>query len=385
MDLNDYFRPVSIEKPNHLFLNQDNTVGRNITVHTPNSPIGDINSFNIAILGIPEDRNSPNKGSSQAPDRIRDKFYQLCQFPPKVKLIDLGNLVPGTSPQDTYFAVSDLVIELVNKNIFPILLGGSQDITYGAYLAFEKMKKPVNLVTIDSRIDLSGRGNEFTSQTYLSKVLSGSYIHDYTNIGHQIYFSDQDDLDYLKKSFFDAFRLGIARSAMSEMEPVLRDATMISIDVCAIRQSDAPGHFSATPNGFYGEEICKLSMYAGLSDRLSALGIFEVNPEYDINNQTSHLSAQALWYFIDGFAKKRTEQPNEKARGFREYIVHLNDIDQDLVFYKSMKTNRWWIKTPVLKTTPGFPEFISCSYEDYQKASNQEIPDRWWKAYQKFN
>ena len=169
------------------------------------------------------------------------------------------------------------------------------------------------------------------------------------------------------------------------MEPVLRDATMISLDVCAIRQSDAPGHFSATPNGFYGEEICTLAMYAGLSERLSTLGIFEVNPHFDINDQTSHLSAQVIWYFIDGFAKKRSEYPHEKSREFREYIVHLNEIDQDLIFYKSTETNRWWIKTPALKLKPGYPEFISCSYEDYQKASNQEIPDRWWKAYQKFN
>jgi len=385
MDLNDFFRPVSIEKPNHLFLNQDNTVGRNITVHTPNRSIGNIDSYNIAILGIPEDRNSPNKGTSQAPDRIRDKFYQLYKFFPKVKLIDLGNMIPGTTPQDTYFGVSEILFELVNKNILPILLGGSQDITYGVYLAFEKMKKVVNLVTIDSRIDLSDSGDQFTSQTYLSKVLSGSYLNDYTNIGHQVYFSDQDDLDYLKKSFFDAFRLGIARSDLSEMEPVLRDATIISLDVCAIRQSDAPGHFSATPNGFYGEEICKLSNYAGLSDRLMVLGIFEGNPDFDINDQTSHLSAQVLWYFIDGFTKKRTERPHEKAREFREYIVHLNEVNQDLVFYKSMKTNRWWIKTPALEPKPGSPEFISCSYEDYKKASNQEIPDRWWKAYQKFN
>jgi arginase family enzyme len=278
-----------------------------------------------------------------------------------------------------------MILELENKNVFPIILGGSQDLTYGAYLAYEKLKKPVNLVTIDSRIDLSAPGNEFTSQTYLSKIFSGKYLLDFTNIGHQIYFSDHADLDTLKKSFFDFYRLGIVRSALSEMEPVMRDATMISLDVCAIRQSDAPGHFSATPNGFYGEEICTLAMYAGLSDKLSTFGIFEINPDYDINDQTSHLAAQAIWYFLDGFSKKKSEYPREKSREFKEYIVHLNEIDQDLIFYKSNETNRWWIKSPVIKPKPDSPVFISCSYEDYQKASKQEIPDRWWKAYQKYN
>lgn len=385
MDLNDYFRPISIEKPNHFFLNQANTVGRNITVHTPNNKIGDITPYHIAILGVPEERYSSNNGTSKAPDRIRGKLYQLYRLPKKLKLIDLGNLIPGNTPQDTYFGVADILFELMNNNVFPIMLGGSQDLTYGAYLASERMKRSMNLVTIDSRIDLSTNSEEFNSQTYLNKILTGNYLQDYTNIGHQIYFSDQEDLEYLKKLFFSVYRLGVVRSAMAEMEPILRDATMISLDICSIRQSDAPGHFSATPNGFYGEEMCQLSMYAGLSDRLSALGIFEVNPDFDQNDQTSHLAAQVLWYFIDGFANKKTEQPRDNTREFREYIVHLNEIDQDLVFYKSVKTNRWWIRTPVLEKQQGYPEFISCSYEDYQKASNQEIPDRWWKGYQKFN
>ncbi len=28
-------------------------------------------------------------------------------------------------------------------------------------------------------------------------------------------------------------------------------------------------------------------------------------------------------------------------------------------------------------------QFVPCSYQDYQTALNQEIPDRWWKVQQK--
>lgn len=387
MDLNEYFDPVSIEKPNQTFLKNEDTFGRNISIHTPNVPISQIPDADLAILGIPEERNSPNKGCAGAPDKIRDKLYQLFKFPAKIRITDLGNLKAGSAANDTYYAVRDILFELTNANVFPVILGGSQDITYGMFSGFQMMKKPVNLVTVDSRIDLSGPGEEFSSQNYLQKIFTEKKknLFHYTNIGHQIHFTPQSDIESLKKSFFETYRMGMARSDMSDMEPVFRDATIVSIDIGAIRQSDAPGHFGASPNGFQGEELCQISKYAGLGDQLSAFGIFETNPVFDINDQTSHLTAQIIWYFIEGFSRKIKELPGRKPKEFKEYIVHLNEIDQDLIFLKSVKTNRWWFKTPSLKPRTGYPDFIACSYNDYQKAGNQEIPDRWWKAFQKFN
>ncbi|UCG28545.1 MAG: arginase family protein, partial [Bacteroidales bacterium] len=214
MDLNDYFDPVSIEKPSQILLQEELTIGRNIAIHTPNNPIGSVEGYHLALLGIPEDRNSPNKGSAGAPDRIRGKFYPLFKFPAKIRFIDLGNLKSGDSPADTYFGVRDVLFKLMNNNIIPIILGGSQDNTYGLYLAFEKMKKPVNLVTVDPRIDLSGFRDEFDSQTYLRKILikkERTFVN-YSNIGHQVYFTDQEDLEFLKSSFFELYRLGMVRT-----------------------------------------------------------------------------------------------------------------------------------------------------------------------------
>ena len=91
MDLNDYFDPVSIEKDSHLLLREKLSVGHNITIHTPNNPIGNITNYNLALLGIPEERNSPNKGTAKAPDKIRSKFYPLVKSSPKIRFIDLAS------------------------------------------------------------------------------------------------------------------------------------------------------------------------------------------------------------------------------------------------------------------------------------------------------
>ncbi len=165
------------------------------------------------------------------------------------------------------------------------------------------------------------------------------------------------------------------------MEPVIRDADFISIDFNSVKHADAPGNFQPSPNGLYGEDICQLARYSGLSDQLSMFMINEVNPLFDINNQTSHLAAQAIWYFIDGFSHRKVEQPDD-SENFMKYIVNHDSIGHDLVFYKSEKTNRWWLEIPSVKKKT---HIISCSYEDYLLAGNQEIPNRWWKAYQKIN
>ena len=85
VDLNDYFNPVSIEKPDYEHLTGPAGFSHNITIHTENSPIKDIRKYRIAILGVPDGRNSPNAGSEKAPDAIREQALQAFPNPRKIK------------------------------------------------------------------------------------------------------------------------------------------------------------------------------------------------------------------------------------------------------------------------------------------------------------
>ena len=386
MNLNDYFDPVSLEKTSVDILIPKKEFGRNIFVHTTNGEIKEIENFDIALIGVPEDRNSGNIGSALAPNKIRQYLYKLYKPWKKTRIIDLGNLKMGPSAEDSYFGLRDVLIEVFSKNLIPVIVGGSQDITYGALLAYENLQKSINLVSIDSKIDFRAKSKKMSSGNYLQHIIKQKtkFLSCYSNIGHQVYFTDPDDLELLKNLYFDTIRLGEARSDLRNLEPVLRDADLISLDMSAVRQSDAPGHYYPSPNGFYGEEICQIAKYAGVSDQLSAFILSEINPQFDNNNQSSHLGAQVLWYFIEGFSQKRIEKPGD-SEGFTKYIVSLDSIEQDLTFYKSEQTDRWWIEIPFIKNNNKPALLISCSYQDYLKAGKQEIPDRWWKAFQRIN
>ena len=383
MDLNYYFDPVSLDKPDFELLPSRSLFSRNIYIHTPNTPINDINNYDIAILGVREDRNSPNKGCSEGPDKIRTWLYQLSKPKKKFKIIDLGNIKKGENVEDTYFALRDVVSELLNQSVFPIVIGGSQDLTYGIFNVYKEKNTFLNLVSIDSRIDWKDDPELINSQYYLNKIISGKEIHvQYNNIGHQDYLTDDKLLTELRQKHFNSFRVGVVRSDITEMEPVLRDAHIVSLDISSVRQSDSPGHFSPSPNGFYGEEICQLAKYAGQSDNLQVFGIFETNPVLDVNNQSSRLAAQIIWYLFEGLSQKIVENPAKQKNRFTKYIVNLSGAGKDIVFYKSNHTERWWLKMPVSNNSAK-TEFIACTYNDYMKASNQEIPDRWWKTFQK--
>jgi hypothetical protein len=65
----------------------------------------------------------------------------------------------------------------------------------------------------------------------------------------------------------------------------------------SVKSSDSGNFTYFTPNGFNGKEICSLARYAGISDKVSALGIFNHNN----SAQEWPLVAQIIWYLLKDF------------------------------------------------------------------------------------
>lgn len=382
----DPFDPEELELP---VTGSGMQLGNEVVFAGKNEYPDNLNGFDLAIIGVNESRRSlNNQGCSLAPDHIRNFLYRLAPLKEKIKMIDLGNIKKGEQVSDTYFALKQTLGELLQSGTMPLVLGGSQDLTYSMYLAFEETRRIINMVEIDSRIDHRQDSEMPDASSYLSHIIlrKPNFLFNYANLGYQSYFVDSSLLRLFDDLYFDAYRLGKVRENLSEAEPVLRNADLLSVDMGAIRQSDAPGTGNASPNGFYGEEICQLMRYAGISSKLSALGFFELNPGHDHNGQTAHLAAQMIWYFLEGYINRTEDFPKENSKGFMKYIVDAQGNGDDMVFYKSKQTDRWWMQLPVSKNKA--KEYarhimVPCSYSDYQQACNQEIPDRWWKAYQK--
>ncbi len=381
MDLNDYFDPVSLEKPEIHLIPNDLSFSRKIKIHTPDHKISNIGEFDVAILGIPEDKNAFIKGSAAGPDAVREKLYQLSGINRKIKIIDLGNLKISDNINDTYYAIRDIINELNSKSVKALMIGGSQDLCYGADLALNQKNTIYNFLSLDARLDLGFKDKNMSSRNYLDTILlkKDPKFFSYTNLGHQVYFTPDRLKDFIDKSGYESLRLGFVRSNLSFVEPQIRDANLISLDMGCVRQSDAPGVTLPSPNGFFGHEICQLARYAGTASDIKVFGIFELSPENDTNNHTAHLAAQTIWYFLDGVSIQVRESPQNGSS--TKFIVNMDSAGQDITFYKSLKTERWWMEIPAINPVTGLNYLVACNYEDYQMASTNEIPDRWWKAF----
>ena len=381
MDLNDYFNPVSLEKPAIHLIRNDLTFSRKIKIHTPDHKIGNILDYDVAIIGVPEDKNAFMKGSAESPDAVRARLYQLSGINRKTRIIDLGNLKITENINDTYFALRDIIRELNDKEVVAVIIGGSQDLSYGIDMALNQNNHIYHLLSLDARLDLGFKEKKISSRNYLDTVLldKDPRFFNYTNLGHQAYFTPDRLKDAIDKKGFESLRLGYVRSNLSFVEPQIRDASFISLDMSCVRQSDAPGVTLPSPNGFFGHEICQLARYSGAASGLKVFGIFELSPGNDINGHTVHLAAQTIWYFLDGFSIRIKEYP--QTGGATKFIVNMQASGQDIAFYKSLKTERWWMELPALNPVTGLNYLIACNYEDYQSASADEIPERWWKAF----
>ena len=343
----------------------------------------------VALFGVNDGRRSgDNEGCAGAPDAIRHWLYQLVPPTPWQPTIDLGNIRAGATEEDTHAAVRSIAAELLQMGIVPIVMGGGHDLTIPLYASLETMGRPMNLVTVDPRLDFGGDPSITTSRNHMNEVVmhEPNYLFDYTNVGHQGYMTDPDTLDLLERLQFEAVRLGDLLANIRQIEPVIRNADLVTIDAACIRASDHPASVHASPNGMTAEQFCQLCKYVGMSDRLLAVGLFEHNPDLDDRERGAHLMAQGIWHVLDGIFNQKGDHPKCTTEDYLKYVVDLPGEDHEIAFYKSPKSDRWWMDVPVPTTAKNnlLPSLlVPCSYEEYVEASNGSLPDRWWRTFQK--
>ena len=342
----------------------------------------DLSKVKIAIVGVLDNRGNLNSNNTVDLSNIRKELYSLFPGNWNQTIADLGDICSGNTLDDTYFAVQKIVASLIKKNIIPIVIGGSQDITFAIYRAYDTLDQMVNLVSIDSKFDLGKEEGLNPSESYLSKIIveEPNNLFNFSNIGYQTYYNSQEEIDLLEKLYFDAYRLGEVCNTITISEPVFRDADIISIDLNSVKSSDSGNLITFVPNGFNGKEICSLARYSGISDKVSVLGLFNHNN----TKQESVLIAQIIWYFIEGVNFRSNEYPFGSKNNYLKYIVPLEE--DDIVFYKSDKTERWWIEIPFFSNVNNKLKkntLLPCTHQDYIAATNQEFPERWWKAQRK--
>ncbi|MDG1714571.1 formimidoylglutamase [Lacinutrix sp.] len=382
----NFLSPVSDVVLAHNELLSMQALGRKLKVHSAQNGIPDLEGVSVALIGVLENRNDINYiGEEFQLNEIRKSFYALFPGSWNTKIADLGDINRGEAVEDTYFALKTTVSILIQKKVIPIVLGGSQDLTYAIYRAYDNLMPMVNIVNVDSRFDLGDSTKAIKNNSFVGKIiLDQPYnLFNYAALGYQTYFNSQEEIDLMERLYFEAYRLGEISNDITLAEPVMRDANIVSLDLGAVKASEVSLKQRLSPNGLDGKEICAIARYAGISNKVSTFGIFEYKPSYD-DEVTSMLIAQMLWYFIEG-VNCRVKDDDFLDDNNHQKFTTLADAEE-LVFYKSTQTGRWWIEIPFLANVNNKLKkhtLLPCTHKDYLEACNGKIPNRWYKAYQK--
>lgn len=366
------------------YINKPNSMGVSLIRHTDLKPYEFHSKADIALVGAPDVSNSENPyGGAQ---KIREQFYQLSQISASHRIADFGNLKMGANINETRFALKEFAALLFQSNVRLIVLGGDKQLTAGLFKAFSDVEPHVNLSIVDATIPLS-ISEQHEPHNYLDPIFTTDRekLFNLSVVGYQSYFVDQRQINRLTNDYFEHYRLGAVRNSIEELEPIMRDSDLVCFNLESVRMVDAPGQKGCSPNGLYTEETCQLSRYAGMSDRLRAFALWGMVPEHDQRHTTAMLSAQIIWYFIEGSIQRKHDFPLTKLSEYNNYIVTIDEIEYPIVFYKSNRSDRWWLE---ISTYTNLGEIskqlvVSCSERDYLKASQNEIPDRWLTNFKK--
>ena len=381
-----YLSPVDDLILSHMNLNSSLILGKRINIYSDVSAPLELDDVDIAIIGVSEYRNTYNSvGEDFSLNEVRKTLYNLFPGNWSLNISDLGDLRLGDTVSDTYLALQSIVSELLKNNIIPIIIGGSQDITYANYRSYDYLEKTVNIVNIDPNFDLGDSSKPIKNNSYLGKIILDKphNLFNYSTLGYQTYFNSQEEIDLMQKLYFEAYRLGELSNNIQNVEPVLRDANIVTLDLKSVRSSEVSTKQKFSPNGFSGKEICAISRYAGISNKVSSFGVYEYIPSSE-DEATEMLIAQVIWYFIEGVNCRVMDSNFYNTADFQKYTVLVDN--QELVFLKSIKSSRWWVEIPFLQNSNNKLEehsLLPCMHQDYIDASNGIIPERWFKAQKK--
>jgi len=382
-DISIYFNPINSQFQSIY----KDCLGNIINPNSINFP--ELQAGDIALVFVPEFRNMnasfhfENYGNG-----IREELYRL--YPKRnwnKKIVDLGEILPGQDTNDTFFALASVVEELVKAEILTIIIGGSQDLTLAQFDAYKDLEQLVNIVSIDASPDFGLPEEPLMPNNYLQYILQRkpNHLFNYSTVGTQMYLVNPNEIDLMDKLYFDICRLGEFNKDFTIAEPLIRNADLVSIDLLATRNSDYPRELFSSPNGFYAEQMCQIARYCGFSDKMTSIGLYNIwNPDnIEGNNQ---LAAQIIWHIIDGVNSRVGDFPKGLKKDYQKYRVALTQFKDEIVFYKSSKSDRWWIEVPYHTHEKSRYErhyMVPCNYDDYKTALEDEVPDLWWKTYQK--
>lgn len=273
--------------------------------------------FKWSLIGIPDHAGVLNVGgrigSARGPRAFRQVFGRMKgRVPVRDTLWDTGD-VPGIGGQvaSNHRKASDQVRDSAQASTVSVAVGGGHDHGYshlrGIAEAFPG--RTVGCINIDAHLDVRKAEPEITSGSPFYLALESGILkpQHFIEFGIQSHCNGPELWEYVESRGvevvpFDRVRgwkSGMAFKAALNRLAGECDVVIVSLDLDAAAAAYAPGVSAPQAEGFSASEIIEMMEEAGRQEKVVSLGIFELNPEFDLDERTARLAATSAWHFVE--------------------------------------------------------------------------------------
>lgn len=307
-------KPTSVAAPDTL--ENDPRIG-----HLLGQEIEEDSEPRAVLLGFPSDKgvqiNGGRPGASEAPKAIREQLYSLTPsgeyYDPFVNFLrrckDLGNIEVRGELKEDQENLGEIIADCLQRNIIPIVIGGGHETAFGHFLGYAESGLAASIFNLDAHADVRPlkNGQSHSGSPFREALEHESRCADtYLLAGVQPHSIARAHLEFITKNgghhlFRDETNITSISGLFHNHDS---DRLMVTFDIDAVDQSQAPGVSAPCTNGLPADLWLTAAYLAGRNEQVTSFDISEMNPLHDRDNQTAKLAALTIWHFILGVSQR---------------------------------------------------------------------------------
>jgi formiminoglutamase len=286
--------------------------------HLLGTGLGAGDAPDAVILGFPSDegvrRNGGRVGAAQGPTSLRNALYRFApdaRSDQHHRLLsrtrDVGDLEISGNVEADQRSLGEILSPYLARGTFAIVLGGGHETSYGHFLGYVLSGRQMEIVNWDAHADVrelaEGRAHSGSPFRQAIEDPSGA-CRRYSVAGLQPHAVARAHLEFVQQHGRAIWRQDVSRKTIEELYGAGEMPALVSFDLDAVSQEEAPGVSAPTPGGLPSELWLAAAYAAGRSRRVASADVVELNPRVDVDGQTARLAALTVWWLLRGRAER---------------------------------------------------------------------------------
>jgi formiminoglutamase len=287
--------------------------------HLLGSRLGEAAAPRAVLIGFPSDegvrRNGGRVGAALGPQALREALYQFAPDARSdrmedllVHTRDLGDLEISSDVEADQRNLGEVLAHHLAWGAFVIVLGGGHETSYGHFLGYAFAERRVEILNWDAHADVRELkdGKPHSGSPFRQAIEDYSRAcRRYSVAGLQPDAVAKAHLDLVQRQGRAVWRDEVSPRYIEVLYSGVEAPTLVSFDLDAVSQAEAPGVSAPNPGGLSSDLWLKAAFEAGRSSAVTSADIVELNPRFDRDGQTARLAALTVWWLLRGRAERR--------------------------------------------------------------------------------